>query len=725
MDQHYTLQLYSKNTNFLILDAKFTTKKSGVVTAFYDNAAPAVDILHGTDNFYSKDQQNASITFQVQPQFAQHISKTAAISKKTLKQLAIVELHQGQINLLDSAGKSIQDNPFPINAIFQNLAPAINLTSAQQFSESPCDALKGRVLDNDAYFIATGFVPTMRVKEWKPLQPPPQVPQNASYCYFEQSDPVVSGPNSCAALTNTPFISRAFTDSNQEITKPVATNKCVFQIDQEAATDASLSAFWKTMGSNDCKFMVTSYQEKNAGFAQQITSLTETHRKLVERDDVLSRTLTQSNAQAAQLDRAIETNRQEIEMLRGQIETQTALYGRFVQQETDADASCSTNFAALKKVKEDCHVQLSYWTTAYNDANALYTKSNPIYQRLQVDYNTNAMALSNIMQQYQIVNGQLVDLGNKYTSLSNQATECAAALNGCTSNLGVCNTDVATSKADGRAKYTLWTDCTSKLSICQNSLDACVTNTESNLKPTNKTTIRNYQICETDLRKCNDDLSKNLVTESGLRSEIDEWMRTHTTCIPFPPKIEAINSSIREIMTWCKFPMDTTKQNREATATVITTGLQSTANQIAACETGLDRVPDPPEVKTQPASSTRGSAPSPTSGIFYHHVFYYKWTNGSGGHSFAYMESISTKSAQDAIDNLNKICNKGDATKSCYDYAFDNRFRNIEWREQPTSYANTNPSYEYHLDAHTVAWCWVIRTGSPTDGEMNKLPERW
>ena len=118
------------------------------------------------------------------------------------------------------------------------------------FNESPCDVLKGHVLDEESYFISTAFVPTMRVKEWKPIQPPPQ--SNATYCYFDQSDPVVSGPNQCSGLTNTPFITAAFADSNQEITHSLATNKCVFQIDRNAVSDPALNMFWKTMGSNDC-----------------------------------------------------------------------------------------------------------------------------------------------------------------------------------------------------------------------------------------------------------------------------------------------------------------------------------------------------------------------------------------------------------------------------------------------------------------------------------------
>ena len=465
----------------------------------------------------------------------------------------------------------------------------------QTFFETPCSVLKGQVLDDDAYFISTGFLPTLRIKQWKPLDNIGKLKKSGSnYCYVNMEDYSMKGvpPKACEAATfaNAPFISNTFIDKKQDATHSIAYEKCILEIDPSKTNDETLNTFWHTMGSNDCSAMVSVLQASNNSLEAQIAEWTARLNGLLQIKKTNDATLKAQLNELASIKPNIQRLEIDNENLRNEITNQTHTFNNNTKILYDTKVSCQNTAAQLNTSIDFCTTQLTKWTSALSNAKVTYSKSNLSYEKQQVQFGTNVMALSNIMEQYIIKSAEEAEMAQLYRTSSNNNYKCQVNLRECTTNLATCTTQDNASKASGVQYYTKWNACTANMTTCSNNLGMCAIKLPP-LDTTNKSTIASYQVCINDKIQCTDNLTKDKQVEIKSQFNIDEWTRTHANCSPYMPRIENLKQAIADILVWCRFPIENNKQLQQGWIDASAAAVQNIADQATACTTGLSTLP--------------------------------------------------------------------------------------------------------------------------------------
>ena len=145
------------------------------------------------------------------------------------------------------------------------------------FKEDPCEILMGSNLDNKAYATSVAFVPSMRMKTWKPGKNAGDN-VNGTFCYMDTQD---SGgfpsKQSCTDGTvfgyNVPFIKRSFFYNKLDSTDTFPTEKCIFELDDSKVTDKNLNPFWHKINELDCVGQFAEYQASNVILKANIAQL--------------------------------------------------------------------------------------------------------------------------------------------------------------------------------------------------------------------------------------------------------------------------------------------------------------------------------------------------------------------------------------------------------------------------------------------------------------------
>lgn len=464
----------------------------------------------------------------------------------------------------------------------------LNRDIASHFNESPCDILKSSS-DRDAYYISTTFIPTMRIKQWKPLDPA-TMSSNLAYCYLEQKDPAVNFNCTKDAFSNPDFLKHVFPNNEQDITRPIATEKCVLAIDPNNIQPDALNHFWHKMGHNECQTMVTTFATSNAKLESEISkhtdtliSLTHTLNQNAETISAKRKTLQDLNADVYDLKVA---NRN----LQTACNEQAELNVIYTKNLADLTASCSSTVNNLSAYNTTCINNLTYWTAEHEKKTAKYTTKKPIYEKQQVKYNTNKMALSNLMQQYTNLVENKKQLDTNFVIENNNNIKCQDEKATCLRLYAGCLSSDASAIAQGSNYNRNWQDCLTTLAQCTTSNKSCTADLIQ-LETKNKATVSNYQVCQNSLEACNDQLANDTTTLKGIQKQIKLWKDTHVNCSQYPPIIEGLKIAIQDILAWCRFPMDAALQNQQAYNDALALGVQSVSDQVAACEAGQDQLP--------------------------------------------------------------------------------------------------------------------------------------
>lgn len=532
-------------------------------------------------------------------------------------------------------------------------------SSISYYNESPCDILTSKPLNHEATYVSTTFVPTLRLKEWKPINQKQTSESNYKYdyCYIDQTDPALP-PDRCDAqlFGNAPFINSTFVDSNQDITRALASKKCVLQIDPTQVTSESLDTFWGTMSNTECMTMVNTFQASNLTLESEITDYSQ---RITDMSNIIADYQYQSNGNAKQiasLMNKISTTIYENESLATYIKDNQQLYNNRASEYTTMNASCIRNISELKTLFNGCTTGLTYWVNNSNETSYQYSTSNPIYEKQQVQYGLNLMALSNIIDQYHAKQTAQIQLREQYKTLSNDNNQCFYSLNSCKSQLQTCTTKDNTAIASATQYLTQWTACTAQLDTCSNNTHACDTSVNTFLKPENKTSITTYQACEASLRECQTKLEQDRATAAQIKVNTNEWTRTHVNCRPYQPPIDTLNAEIQQILTWCTFGQQAEAQATQTLNDLGAAAIQNLNDEILACDSRLGSakleaskpLPLPPKLELPPPK------PAPPATIYYHYGIIVHFRNGRGGGSAYGVEHISTESADDAKNIVNQ-----------------------------------------------------------------------
>lgn len=476
------------------------------------------------------------------------------------------------------------------------LTGSSDMTAFNSFNEQPCDILKGTDLSNDAYYTSTAFIPTMRLKEWKPVDRS-RMKADRSYCYIDQDEKCDDYKE------HAPFITSVFQDAAQDITRSMPTKKCVIEIDPATITNDNLDTYWKNMGKTECGGVVLKLQKENANLQEKIENVANVISDLELSKTNNTATTSKNNEVLGHLGRAIDETKASIERVNSEIETKRQLYSNLEANMSTSAASCRQTLGELNTNLGKCVTELRYWTGEYNNSKKSYATLNPLYQTQQVMYNTNDMALQNMISQYDNLVDKHDKLVLRYNILNDNNVQCNDGLAACTTSYRTCSNNDVQAVNNGALKYGIWNSCMASAATCSNDNTRCLTE-NIRLTPINTETIQSYQVCMNQYEKCQDSLTKDKVTSAGLKANIDEWLKTHVECNRFIPLIDGVKESIKAIMIWCKLPMDMMVNNQKGFTDVQITAVQSVANQVAACEASVNLIPvippEPPKAPVNP-----------------------------------------------------------------------------------------------------------------------------
>jgi hypothetical protein len=429
----------------------------------------------------------------------------------------------------------------------------------------------------------------MRIKQGKPLDPA-KMSSNATYCYIEQEDPAVNFNCTRDAFGAKPFLKRVFHDNELEITRPIATAKCVLEIDPKKIEPVTLNNFWHQMGINECETMVTRYATANAKLESEISKNTDTLISLTHTMNQNTETILVKRKTLQDLNTDIYNLKVANQNLQTACNEQVELNVTYTKNLADLTASCSSTVNNLSAYNTTCTNNLTYWTGEYENKNATFATKKPIYEKQQVKYNTNKMALSNIMQQYANLVENKKQLDTNFVIENNNNIKCQDEKATCLRLYAECLSSDASAIAQGSNNNRNWQDCLTTLAQCTTSNKSCTADLIQ-LDTRNKAAVSNYQVCQNSLEACNDQLANDITTREGLKKQIKIWKDTHVNCSQYPPIIEGLKIAIQDILAWCRFPMDAALQNQQAYNDAVALGVQSVSDQVAACEAGQDQLP--------------------------------------------------------------------------------------------------------------------------------------
>ena len=471
------------------------------------------------------------------------------------------------------------------------------MSALDAFNEQPCDILKGTDLSEDAYYTSTSFIPTMRLKEWKPVDRA-MIKSDRQYCYIDMDN------DSCDMYDkHAPFITNVFKDTSQDITRSMPTKKCVIEIDPSQVNNQELDKYWTSMGKAECNGVMLYLQQENANLQTKIEKVSHTIKDLEKTKTENTATTSKQNEVLGNLNRAIDETKDSIERTDVELVKKRQLYANLEENMSTSAASCKKTLGELRTSVGKCVTELKYWTGEYDNTTKSYATLNPIYQTQQVVYNTNKMALDNIISQYDNLVDKHDNLVLKYNSLHDNNVTCTDGLAACTTQYATCSNNDVVAVNNGTTTYGIWQQCITSAATCSNDNTRCQTENKR-LTPLNTEAITSYQVCANQLVTCNDSLTKDKVTALGIKANIDEWLRTHVECNKYIPLIDAVKNSIQEIMIWCKLPMDLLVSNQKGLTDAQITAVQSIANQVAACEASVNAIPViPPEPARPPAEA--------------------------------------------------------------------------------------------------------------------------
>jgi hypothetical protein len=113
-----------------------------------------------------------------------------------------------------------------------------------------------------------------------------------------------------ALLSNVPFITNIFPDSNPDYPHVLPVDKCVWEIDQSKITANSLNAFWKQFSGLECETYKAKATQQNTDLAGQLGTSIRTRDRLKTQVTAANAEYTQLQTQARRLKSCETTNTQ-------------------------------------------------------------------------------------------------------------------------------------------------------------------------------------------------------------------------------------------------------------------------------------------------------------------------------------------------------------------------------------------------------------------------------
>ena len=490
--------------------------------------------------------------------------------------------------------------------------------NASVFKEDPCSILMGEELNAKAYKTAVAFVPSMRMKVWKPKEGGRSGEgQGGSneFCYMETDKYSYPTRGVCSADTlfdgKVPFIKSAFFDNKLEKTKTFPEDKCVFEIDRTKMTDAALNAFWTKINDLECTGQFVEYQKSNLTLTGELRSLWG---QIGDQNGIkaqLTRDISSGNATLDQyrivfgklqwnIARVTTSNDDLLlkqDQVKAYIATIAADFGRF-----RASYEASSNLVNNNISNLTARIAGQNSTLATNVNNIDFIKKQIGYSNLRLTELKSAF--SNIQIQY----NQLYDTNKKLLVTLNaergNLTGCQTTLADRTRTLEWYRVKVPEIKNEFNKNSALNNQCYTESLQCSSNLELCLSN-QLALTGSNNALIIKYQKL-VDLYDICMGVQSNLVAQSNaLGGAIKDWLATHFICDFQVNGLKALDLKKETLQKTCRVADKATYDTSLMSAQSV--GAKAAADQVVSCtadkNTLYTSVPVTAEAPVDPNSS--------------------------------------------------------------------------------------------------------------------------
>lgn len=490
--------------------------------------------------------------------------------------------------------------------------------NASVFKEDPCSILMGEELNSKAYKTAVAFVPSMRMKVWKPKEGGRDGGEGEGsneFCYMETDKYSYPTRGVCSADAlfdgKVPFIKSAFFDNKLEKTKTFPEDKCVFEIDRTKMTDAALNTFWTKINDLECTGQFVEYQKSNLTLTRELRSLGG---QIADQNGIkaqLTRDISSGNATLDQyrlvfgklqwnIARVTTSNDDLLlkqDQVKAYIATIAADFGRFW-----ASYEASSNLVNNNISNLTARIEGQNSTLDTNLNNIDFIKKQIGYSNLRLTELKSAF--SNIQIQY----NQLYDINKKLLVTLNaergNLTGCQTTLADRTRTLEWYRVKVPEIKNEFNENSALNNQCYAESLQCSSNLELCLSN-QLALTSSNNALIIKYQKL-VDLYDICMGVQSNLVAQSNaLGGAIKDWLATHFICDFQVNGLKALDLKKETLQKTCrvadKATYDTTLMSAKALVA------QAAADQVTSCTSNKNTlytsVPIPAESPVDPNQS--------------------------------------------------------------------------------------------------------------------------
>ena len=499
-----------------------------------------------------------------------------------------------------------------------------------QYSESPCDVLYDQNLDGKPFATATGFIPTLRIKNWKPASQQQKLDKNSAstYCYIDNDSSnhkqdIIMGNTKCdksdPLFSQTPFIKSVFSDNKQDNSQNFSFKKCIIEVDNNPSklSLSNLNTFWTNVEKAECDALFAPVRAENAKIHMEMRQLLEKFDNLRISVYDIEIEISNLNQDIADLNAAISTMNSKIRFITSSNDDLTAELTSLTQQWTNMGNDFRLEKQKLDGLNATCQ---SDTQQALNDIQSLKEKisaNTKIYKKLS--------------QQLAELSANFDTLTRMRDSLYTQKKQLMKDVDELTSVYSSCMTKLASCKDQLSRCIALRKQIRAQIPIDQAKLDACMsslfdcTAKKKQLQVELERALERLRISEaltasllSQRDSCQIIVSQKQNTSDELQYIIDNWKTQKYDCSGYLSEIERLKAQIAWILSWC------TNQSQIAAQFA-----QNIISDTLVKQEQASKVCKPPTVKPKPLpplpNSLSGPAPYDLVEFLAGYKVYFSW----------------------------------------------------------------------------------------------------
>lgn len=434
------------------------------------------------------------------------------------------------------------------------------------FSEEPCNILYDQTLDNKQFVTATGFVPSMRIKKYKPAKPEQYgLTDGSTMCYIDRDadnskiDVLFKNDSLSCKKTDTifgsDFITDVFEDNKPDRSQNFPFNKCVFKIDDSKVNIDKLNTFWEKMGKAECDALFADLRKENKSLEADIAKLLADYTELVDKfkkaqidsngKNVTIKDMSSERDELLEKKQFITINlnnlKSDYDKTKKKLEQTEEDYKKVVN---DYNLKVRTTFDNQKKL-DDSYAILK---TSFDDLKRSY-------KQLQQEYSVLKTAYDTLYDQYQTLKTQNNTLKANLQNKEDEYKTKKGAYDLCQYQLNQCLQSTQTGVND--LKYRI-IDCKTDIkrkTIERDNLQKEKADWDAKLIQARSEEQKSKSAYES----CNQERIQKTSLTKELQDIIDKWKIERNYCGDYDNHIQSLTSQIGSVVSWCQIYTDLDK----------------------------------------------------------------------------------------------------------------------------------------------------------------------